>query len=92
MPVDHKTLKAREHNTSNLLAHDPTTPCVKINIRNTNTYRSEALEAPRPVSALTRHELIFAEKPNCGQVVRASYQDSNIFMQSSRDNSATVVK
>ena len=90
MLSDHKTLKAREYNTSSLLTHE-STPCVQINIRNSNTFKSEALEAPRPGSARTKHDLIFAKKPNSEQVMRASYQDSNIFLQSSR-NAATVVK
>ena len=75
-----RQLKSREYFTS-VIAHDTS---IKDNAskphRNTNTFRSEALNQTPNQSKVVQsrtHENIFYEKAMASQVTRASYQDSN---------------
>lgn len=76
-----KAMKLREYNPDLLKIESSqysTAPASASNIRKTNTFNSTAL-SNEPITVKNKHNNIFANKPLQQPVMRASYQDSNIF-------------
>ncbi len=70
-------MKLKEYNT-NILDHTEVKSAHSTKSRTTNTFISNAFNTT-PTSQVNKHQIIFAEKPLNHGVMRASYQDSNIF-------------
>jgi hypothetical protein len=69
--------KLKEYHT-NILAHTDLKTSNSTKGRNSDTFKSNAF-CTAPPSQINKHAIIFAEKPLQHEVMRASYQDSNIF-------------